>query len=309
MNLRRAGLATQISALIAAVVLLALLVFRFAVYESPRASARQATSAPSAPQPQPMQAVVLSVEGEVESGREGGEWAALRPGEQVRADSLLRTGANGRTDLAVGQRSRVTIGESSEVAVRELTGSVHRFRLTRGRMTADYQPEGERVLRVEDGNGETVAEAKAARFGVLSTGTGIAVATTSGAVELHGRQQTVYLAAGEQSFVPQGAAPLPPTAIPTDVLLKVANALAEGTDAICAEIDGEAAPGSEITIDGVAVAPGPDGHFREQVARKPKKTGVLVAIRDPSGREKSSTIPCSPRPAQIHGMNIRWKTR
>ena len=309
MNVRRAGLPAQISALIAAVVLLALLVFRFAVYEPPRPSAKTLARAAVPAKPDPLQAVVLSVEGEVESGREGGAWSALRPGEKVRADVLLRTGANGRTDLALGQRSRVTIGESSEVSIRELTGSVHRFRLTRGRMVADYEREGERVLRVEDGSGETVAEAKAARFGILSTGTGIAVATTSGGVDLQARQQSVHLAAGEQSFVPQGAAPLPPSAIPTSVLLKVANALTEGTDAICAEIDGEATPGSEVSIEGAAVPLDAEGRFHEEVPRKPGKSSVLVAIRDPSGREKTRSVPCSPKPAEIHGMNIRWKTR
>ena len=307
MSERRRGLAAQITALIAATIAVAGVVFRVAIYEPPRSAQ---PPAPPHPPNAPLQAVVISVEGEVESGTGGGSWSALHPGQKLLADSVLRTGANGHTDLEVGRRSRLSIGESSEVSIRELTDTVHRFRLTRGRMVADYGGEGERVLRVEDGAGGTVAEAKAARFSVLSTGTGIAVATASGGVDLRGTQETVHVAAGEQSFAPTGAAaPLPPTPIPTSVLLKVGNALVEPNESICAEIDGEATPGSEVTVDGETVPLGPDGHFHQRVERKPGKTSALVSIRDPSGREKTRTVPCIEKPAVIRDMAIRWKTR
>lgn len=308
MSGRQRRLPAQIAAVIAAGVLAAALVFRFAIYEPPKEPARPLPVKAGAT-PGPLQAVVISVEGEVEKGREGGSWSRLRPGESVRVDSLLRTGADGRTDLALGQRSRVSIGESTEVSIRELTDSVHRFRLTRGRMLADYDRDGERVLRVEDRSGETVAETKSARFGVLSTGTGIAVATTSGGVDLRSRQQAVHVATGEQSYVPEGGAPLPPSPIPTSVLLKVGNALAEGNETLCAEIDGEAEAGSEVTVDGVSVPLDAAGRFHQRVPRKPGQTGAVVAIHDPSGREKTRTVPCAPPPAQIRDMAIRWKTR
>ncbi|MGZ6123866.1 MAG: FecR domain-containing protein [Myxococcales bacterium] len=308
MNERPRLLPAQIAAVIAAGVLAALLVFRFAVYEPPREPVRPAPAKAAATPP--LQAVVLSVQGEVEKGREGGSWSKLHPGESVRVDAVLRTGADGHTDLALGERARVSIGESTEVAIRELTDSVHRFRLTRGRMLADYDRDGERVLRVEDGTGETVAETKSARFGVLSTGTGIAVATTSGGVDLRTRRQGVHVATGEQSFAPEGGAPTPPAPIPTSVLLKVGNALAEGGDeTLCAEIDGEAAAGSEVKVDGVAVPLDATGHFHERVLRKPGQGSVVVAIRDPSGREKTRNVACAPPPAQIRDMAIRWKTR
>ena len=310
MNERQRRLPAQIAGVIAAGLLAALLVFRFAVYEPPRAPAPAVQPIPQTkPAAAPVQALVISVEGEVEKGREGESWSRLLPGESVRVDALLRTGSDGRTDLALGQRSRVSIGSSTEVSIRELTDSVHRFRLTRGRMVADYEREGERVLRVEDGSGETVAETRSARFGVLSTGTGIAVATTSGGVDLRTRRQNVHVATGEQSFVPQGGIPLPPTAIPTSVLLKVGNALADASETLCAEIDGEAAAGSEVTVDGVAAPLDAAGRFHARVVRKPGQTNALVAIRDPSGREKTRKVPCTPPPAQIHDMAIRWKTR
>jgi hypothetical protein len=305
-NGRQRRLPAQIAGLIVAGILAALLVFRAAVYESPRAVPRPVPEKAAMP---PLQAVVISVEGEVEKGREGGTWSPLRPGDSVRVDALLRTGADGHTDLALGQRSRVSIGESTEVSIRELTDSVHRFRLTRGRMVADYERDAERVLRVEDGTGDTVAETRSARFSILSTGTGIAVATASGGVDLRARRKSVHVAGGEQSFVPDGAAPLPASAIPTSVLLKVANALAEGSDALCAEIDGEATPGSEVTVDGAAEPLDAAGRFHVRVTRKPGQSVVAVTIRDPAGREKTRRISCTPGPAQIHDMAIRWKTR
>jgi hypothetical protein len=298
-------LPAQVAALIAAVLLAALLVFRMGVYEPPRPP--PARAAPVAPQSGQVQAVVLSVQGEVERGRDGTAWSAVEPGQTVHPDDLLRTGAHGHTDLAIGQKSRLSIGESSEVSVRELTDMVHRFRLTRGRMAAEYDREGDRVLRVEDGAGYAVAEAKAARFSLLSTGTGIAVATASGAVNLSARRQTVHVAAGEQSFAPRGGAPLAPSPIPTSVLLKVANALAGVSQTLCAEIDGRAAPSSQVTVDGAAVEVAADGSFHGTVPRSRGKRGVLVAIRDPSGREKTHTVPCSPMPATIDDMAIRWK--
>jgi FecR-like protein len=302
---RRNKLPLQVAALIAAILLAALLVFRVGVYEPPRAA--PVTAAPVAQQNRTVQAVVLSVQGEVERGRDGAAWSAVEPGQTVHPDDLLRTGAHGHTDLAIGQKSRLSIGESSEVSVRELTDMVHRFRLTRGRMAAEYDREGDRVLRVEDGAGDAVAEAKAARFSLLSTGTGIAVATSSGAVNLSARRQTVQVEAGEQSFAPRGGAPAAPSPIPTSVLLKVANAVAGASPTLCAEIDGKAAPSSEVTVDGSPVAVAEDGSFHETVPRSQGKHSVLVAIRDLTGRERTHAVPCSPLPATIDDMAIRWK--
>jgi len=130
----RNRLPAQIAGVLAAGLLLAVLLFRFAVYEPQRAAA---PAIPAQQRPGPVQAVVVSVEGEVQRGGADGAWSEVRVGQTVQADELLRTGANARTKLAVDPRSRMTIEESSEVSIRELTDMVHRFRLTRGRMTAE----------------------------------------------------------------------------------------------------------------------------------------------------------------------------
>jgi len=301
----------QMAGLIAAVLLLALGLFRLLVYEPPRPAPAGSVAPEPAPadpaEKRPVQAMVLSVRGEVKRGTAGGGWSAVEPGQKVQVDDLLRTGAHGTTDLAIDGRSRVSIAESSELSIRELTETVHRFRLTRGRMGADYDPAGERVLRVESDTGDAVAETRSARFSVLSSGSGIAVATAAGGVELSARKRTVHVAAGQQSFVAPGGPPLPPVPVPTAVLLKVGNSLAGESETLCAEIDGTAFPGSEVTVDGAAIAVEADGRFHHQVARAAGKRSARVDIRDPSGREKTRTVPCSPTPARIDDMAIRWK--
>ncbi len=309
MKALRDRLAWQIAGLIAAVLLLALGLFRLVVYEAPRPTpAGSVASAPVQPaETRTVQAMVLSVRGEVERGTAGGGWSAVQPGQKVQADDRLRTGAHGATDLAIDGRSRVTLAESSELSTRELTGTVHRFRLTRGRMAADYDPAGERVLRVESDTGDAVAETKAARFSVLSSGSGIAVATAAGGVDLSAHRHTVHVATGQQSFAFPGGPPLPPVPVPTAVLIKVGNSLVGESESLCAEIEGTASPGSEASVGGVAIAIEPDGRFHYQVTRAPDQLEVSVDIRDPSGRQKTRTVPCSPTPARIDGMAIRWK--
>jgi len=307
-KLLRHRLPWQMAGLVAAVLLLALVVFRAAVYEPLRPRAVLPDAPASAPREKPAaQAMVLSVRGEVERGKTGGAWSAVQPGQKVQPDELLRTGAHGATDLTIDGKSRVSLAESSEVSIRELTGTVHRFRLTRGRMSADYDADGERVMRVENEAGDAVAEAKSARFSVLSTGSGIAVATASGGVDLTARKLTVRVGAGQQSFAPRGDAPSAPTTVPTAVLLKVGNSLAGESETLCAEVDGMASPGSEVTVDGTPIAVAPDGSFHQVVPRRSGEHSVRVDIRDPSGREKTGTVPCSPTPARIKDMAIRWK--
>src|SRR6185436_17256760 len=101
----RHRLPAQIAGLIAVVLLLALVVFRSTVYQPPpRAPEPPAPAAAPAPHPGPVQARILAVRGEVERGSAGGGWSAVRPGQTVEADELLRTGAHGATDLAIGER-------------------------------------------------------------------------------------------------------------------------------------------------------------------------------------------------------------
>src|SRR5207248_625641 len=82
------------------------------------------------------------------------------------------------TDLRIGDRSRLTMAESSQLTIREITQRVHRFRLERSLVKADYKLDGERVLRIESAG--SVADPHAARFSLVSTGTSVAIGTADG---------------------------------------------------------------------------------------------------------------------------------
>jgi hypothetical protein len=225
-------------------------------------------------------------------------------GEHLRADDSLRTGKGGRTDLRIGDGDRLTVAESSQLTIREITQRLHRFQLQRGRVKADYKPDGERVLRIESAGG--VAESRGARFSMLSTGTAVAIATDDGAVTLRSNEKAIEVAAGKQAIALEGHAPAAAEPIPASVLLKVANAAAS-TDGMCATIDGVAPPGAEVTVDGVTAQLDPDGRFRVPVAHAADGREVLVALRDASGHEETRRVRCIDPPPRIRDFAIHWR--
>jgi hypothetical protein len=254
--------------------------------------------------PDAHEAVVESVVGHVQRSVPEG-WAIVSEGDHLRADDSLRTGRGAKTALRIGDKSRLTVTEGSQLTIRELTERVHRFTL-RGNVFVDYKPDGQRVLRIENDGTDAVAEAREARFSVLSTGTSLAIATESGSVELKAKDQTIRVESGEEAFARAGEAPKQSAPIPTDVLLKVANAAAAG-GALCADVNGMAPPGSEVLVDGQLVELDEEGRFSLRVPRAPGKRSVLVATRDASGRDKTNEIPCVPEPAHIKDLAIHWK--
>jgi hypothetical protein len=251
-------------------------------------------------------AIVEQVSGHVQRSTAQGDWAAVAAGERLRADDSLRTDKGARTDLRIGDRARLTVTESSQVTIRELTSKVHRFQLARGRVKADYKPDGQRVLRIESEGG--VAEARGARFSMLSTGTAVAIATDAGAVTLRAQDRAVEVGAGEQAVAVLGRAPAASEPIPARVLLKLANAAAPA-DGLCATVAGVAPAGTEVTVDGAAAPLAEDGHFRVHVPRERDRREVLVALRDAAGRQETRTVACIDGPPQIRDFAIHWRTQ
>ena len=284
-------------------------VFLRTIYEPPVAEAPApravvpATPAPL-PAPVPPEAVVESITGRVERNLAEG-WTDVAVGDHLRADDSLRTSRGAKTALRIGDNSRLTVTEGSQLIIRELTEQVHRFTV-RGNVFVDYKPDGQRVLRIENDDSGTVAEAREARFSVLSTGTSLAIATESGSVDLKSKDQTIHVSSGEEAFARAGEAPGPSAPIPTQVLLKVANAAAAG-GALCADVEGTAPAGSEVLLDGQPVELDEKGHFSLRVPRSPGKRLVLVETRDASGRARTSEVACVPDPARIKDLAIRWK--
>jgi hypothetical protein len=294
-------LALESAAVLCAVVAGAWSVFSRAVYRAPL-ELRAAIPTPASAALE--EAIVEAVSGPVQRSTSQGDWDALVAGEHLRADDSLRTGKGARTDLRIGDRARLTVTESSQLTIREISNRVHRFQLARGRVKADYKPDPQRLLRIESSGG--VVESRGARFSVLSTGTAVAIATDGGAVTLRAQDGSVEVPEGRQAIAVHGHAPSATEPIPASVLLKVANA-AVSTDGVCATVEGVAPPGAEVTVDGTAAALLPDGRFRVPVPRAGDRREVLVALRDAAGREETRKVRCVDPPARIRDFAIHWR--
>src|SRR5438876_10947704 len=258
------------------------------------------------------EAIVVAVVGDVVRLSPNGGTSALAAGQRLRADDSVRTGRGGRTDLQLGARSRITVAEGTQLMVREITEKLHRFRLARGRIAVDYQADGVRLLRIESADGGAVAETQGARFGVLSTGTAVAIATETGAVNLSSHGKTIEVRAGTQSIAVAGKPPSGAEPIAARLLLKVADAAAaQEREGLCAEVEGTAPSGAEVLVDGAPAAVAEDGRFRVRVPAAPDKTGVVVSIRDAGGRETTKMVPCGPggSVARIKDFAIRWRKK
>ena len=259
------------------------------------------------------EAIVVAVTGDVVRLSPNGGTSALAVGQRLGAEDSVRTGRGGHTDLQLGARSRLTVAEGTQLTIREVTEHLHRVKLTRGRIAVDYQADGARLLRIETADGSAVAETQGARFGVLSTGTAVAIATETGAVKLTARQKTVEVSAGMQSTVLAGRPPSSAEPIPARLLLKVADAAlsARQRDGLCADVEGTAPPGAEVLVDGAPAAVAEDGRFRVRVPAAPDKTSVAVAIRDASGRDTLRMVPCGngAATAGIKDFAIRWRRK
>lgn len=306
----RARIASQAALVLLIVLGSSWVVFRHTVYELHAA----------APRLHPEGAMVVAVAGDVFrlSPRKGA--SALAVGQRLLPEESVRTARGAHVDLVVSGRSRITVTEGTQLTVRELTEKVHRFKLSRGRIAVDYEADGERILRIESQDGGAVAEAQAARFGMLSTGAAVAIAAETGAVRLSAHERTVTVTGGAQAVAPHGQPPSSAEPIAKKLLLRIAEAPPAPMEAgVCADVHGTAPPGVEVRVDGALVAVAADGAFRARVAASPERTSVRVAMRDAAGREIRRSLPCGkPVPAAraddepIHlqeDMAIEWNDR
>jgi hypothetical protein len=249
---------------------------------------------------------VAAVSGKVERLRDG-NWASIEVGERLQLRDSIRALPRSKADLDLGPEARLTLAEDSELKLAELSGTVHRVRLERGRVTAAYAPQGERVLRIEDRSGQAVAEARAARFSAMATAGAFVVATETGKVNLSSGSDSVEIAPGEQSIAKPGATPSAARPIPVSLLLKVAAA--SRPSGPCRTIEGSASPGSEVFVEETRVAVGPDGRFSYEV-EDPGRRQFRVVTRDATGRSTEETVRCrAPPPApkeKIDAVEIRW---
>jgi hypothetical protein len=276
-----------------------------ALFEPPVASTLPIVAHAPASEPEAIGAKVVSVTGRVEKGSSDGRWIPVASGERLLPEDSLRTDPTGRAELTIGEKSSLAVGEGTQLKIRELSRVVHQVQLTRGRIVAHYDADGERVLRIEDEKGQAVAQTRAARFSVLANGQALAVATETGKVNLEAQGKSVEVSDGTQAVARDGEAPSAATPISAEVLLKIARAQADPT--LCAVVEGTVDPGAEVELEGAAIPIDANGRFHVEVARQPGRTAARLAVRDASGRRREQQVACArePRAAPMK-LKMNW---
>ena len=257
---------------------------------------------PAAVAPAPAAVEVLAAEGQVER-RRGLEWERVTSGQQLLADDSIRAAAGAGATLAIGAATRIVVSDATELTVREITATVQRLQLTRGRLSVDHQADGARVLVVESEGGDAVARAGTARFSVLASGAALAVATQAGVVRLRSAGEAVDVGAGQQSVSFQGHGPAIPTQVPVALLLRIART-ARDAGGSCL-VEGVVEPGAEVRVEGKLVEPGPRGRFTVRVPRTEARDRARVVTRDASGRVVDRRVPCE-REHNVSDFAVRW---
>jgi hypothetical protein len=251
---------------------------------------------------------VTAVRGTVEyADVAGGNWKPLLPGIEVAVDDSLRTADGASAELRVGERSTIEVAERSELTVREITRSVHRFKLTRGRLSADYAADGTRVLRVEGTDG-AIVETRQGRVGVMRNESAVAVAAKSGSATLRSAGKTVKVGPGRQAVAPTDQPPKSARPIPIHVLLRVAHHKRPLPGDRTALVRGTTAPGTRVRVNGIAADIGTDGAFEARIPVRVGRNRVVAVVEDALGRSERKVLPSiviEPR-GHVDDLTIQW---
>lgn len=252
---------------------------------------------------------VLSVDGVAERLVFGEErWAGIASGDVLGVDDAVRTEKRAEVTLGVGTRSRVSLGGEAQVQVREVSDSVQRLGLVRGRASVNYREDGARVLRVESDDGGTVAETRDGVFTVLGEGRTVAVATEDGSVDLSAGGGRVTIEGGRQSVAVDGGRPSRPAPIPADLLLRVADPGCRVQRETFIVIRGRTSPGSRVRVNDLPGAVDVEGRFSVRLPLAVGRNTIVVTTEDVLGRVERRTFPCvtvDPG-AAIEKIDIKW---
>ena len=257
----------------------------------------------AAPAPVEVIAEVLESGGTLERLR-GEAWEPVAVGARLLADDN-RTAAGSGAIVGLGG-TRVEVSDATQLTVREITAAVQRLRLSRGRIAVDHQPDGARVLVVEAERASSSVRARSARFSVLASGSALAVAADAGVVRLQSAAGAVDVGAGEQAVAFASAAPSAPRPIPAALLLRVASGVSKPIRAggEACRIEGEAEPGSEVTIDGRPIEADAQGRFAIELPAG-RGAGATVVTRNAAGRVTRRRVPCFVE-HDVSDFVVRW---
>jgi len=251
---------------------------------------------------------VSALTGRVERRSPHEGWRPVAVGDRLGLNESLRTGGASSARLQVDERSRFELAEDGELSIRELTETVHQFQLRGGRIQVDYQPSGERVMRIESPDAKAVAEARAGKFGVLSAGKVVSVAAVEGTVRLTARDQSVEVGPGQISSASDTWGPLDAKPIPKAVLLKVVDPTRRIVSARHVTVQGRTDPGAQVRINDRLATVDQQGRFKTRVPLKEGSNRVVVVSLDAAGHRQVHDLgevvmdPSSP----VQQMQIQW---
>lgn len=236
-------------------------------------------------------AELTEVRGAVQVRAADGSWRDVVPGERLGADDGVRTGRNAEAVLRMGSGVEVRLSPRSEFTVRELTAEVSKIRLEEGHVTATVDERGKRVLKVAARGTEAEAASAGGQFGVVTDGKGqLAVATTTGSVNLSSAGQTVEVKSGETSTVSASGAPSAPSTIPSSLFLKV-GAAAQKTNQLSTVVSGSTDPGALVRVNDTTTTADASGKFSMKVPLKDGKNALAVDVTDATGRMRTEPLP------------------
>lgn len=252
-------------------------------------SATTTTTPPAGPRA----AVATMVQGFVEMRTGANEpWKKLSVNDQLDDDDAVRTGRNGEAHIRLSDGIVVRLSPRSEFTIRELAAGASRVRLEAGHVSAAVDGATGEVLRVEAKGSDAVAETRGGEFGMVTDGAGqVAVATTTGSVNLTARGSTVEVGAGKTSSVTKGGGPSAPVALPASLLLKVADPVRKTTNARSTVIEGTTSPGALVVAQDTTVVADKSGKFRVPVRLSDGANAIGVAVVDAMGRRKEVALP------------------
>ncbi len=218
-----------------------------------------------------------------------GRWRALRAGEEVADDAILRT-QRGRIDLRIGESIKVSLSPFSQFRLNELTNRLSKVRLEQGLVTADVTPGEQSELLLQVLGSGLEARTKDGAFSVIRGNEGhVTIAGKRGRVDVRSAGSSVALADGQQSSVVPGEAPSPPVAIPGELLIKLTQGYAKKLRVRSSRVEGETSPGAVVTVNGIETT-APSGRFSVNVPLNEGTNSLTVVSRDVLGREKKQVV-------------------
>ncbi len=228
---------------------------------------------------------VASLEGTVET-LHAGQWYTVQAGDQIATTDILRTARGGRAILRRGS-TEIEIKENVDIRLDQVTAQTPRFDVLRGAITASVTDPKEE-LQITARGAQARNEGSARFIVALDLRGQVRVAAMTGAVRFSNAGAQVSLGAGEESVAAPGESPMPPQAIPDELVLSVFwpdDARPERS----APLAGQVAPSTRVMVNGHDVPVDNTGKFHAPVDLAVGPNNVRVEAEDILGRKKSVT--------------------